>query len=122
MSRIHHVTTLGSGVLGGQIAWHSAFRGKTVVAFDTSEEALSRCRAAHDQYAGIYKTDVGASDEAIAQTRGRLRYTSDLAAAVAQADLVIESVPEVPEAKTAAYRKMAPLLRENTLPFSKNAW
>jgi len=115
MSRIHHVTTLGSGVLGGQIAWHSAFRGKTVVAFDISEEALSRCRAAHDQYAGIYKTDVGASDEAIARTRARLRYTSDLAAAVAQADLVIESVPEVPEAKTAAYRKMAPLLRENTL-------
>ena len=32
MSHINHVTTPGSGVLGGQIAWHSAFRGKTVVA------------------------------------------------------------------------------------------
>jgi 3-hydroxyacyl-CoA dehydrogenase len=115
MSRINHVTTLGSGVLGGQIAWHSAFRGKTVVACDVSEDTLSRCRAAHDHYAGIYRTDVGASEAAIAQARARLSYTTDLAAAVAQADLVIESVPEVPEVKTAAYRKMAPLLHERTL-------
>jgi len=115
MSRIHRLTTLGSGVLGGQIAWHSAYRGKTVVAYDVNDEALARCRAAHDQYARIYRTDVGASEDAIAATRARLTYTSDLAAAVANADLVIESVPEVPEIKTAAYRKMAPLLREHTL-------
>jgi 3-hydroxyacyl-CoA dehydrogenase len=115
MSRINHLTTLGSGVLGGQIAWHSAFRGKTVVACDLSEDALTRCRAAHDHYAGIYRADVGASAEAIAQTRARLSYTTDLAAAVAAADLVIESVPEVPEVKTAAYRAMAPLLRKDTL-------
>jgi len=115
MSRINHLTTLGSGVLGGQIAWHSAFRGKTVVAYDIGEEALSRCRAAHDQYAGIYRRDLGASGEAIAETRARLSYTTDLATAVGGADLVIGSVPEVPEVKTAAYQKMAPLLRKHTL-------
>jgi 3-hydroxyacyl-CoA dehydrogenase len=115
MSRINHLTTLGSGVLGGQIAWHSAFRGKSVVAYDVSDEAIARCRAAHDQYAGIYRTDVGASEKAIAETRARLSYTADLAAAVADADLVIESVPEVPDVKTAAYMTMAPLLREHTL-------
>lgn len=115
MSRINHVTTLGSGVLGGQIAWHSAFRGKTVVACDVSDDALARCRAAHERYAAIYRTDVGASEETIAQTRARLSYTTDLAAAVARADLVIESVPESPEVKAAAYRAMAPLLREHTL-------
>ena len=30
MSRIKNLTVMGSGVLGGQIAWHSAFKGKTV--------------------------------------------------------------------------------------------
>jgi 3-hydroxybutyryl-CoA dehydrogenase len=115
MSRINHVTTLGSGVLGGQIAWHSAFRGKSVVAYDLTEDALSKCRAAHDQYAAIYRADVGATDEAIARTRARLSYTTDLGAALASADLVIESVPEVPEIKASAYRTMAPLLREHTL-------
>ena len=34
------------------------------------------------------------------------------AAAVSRADLVIESVPEVPEVKTSAYRTLAPLLRD----------
>jgi len=42
------------------------------VACDLSGDALARCRAAHDHYAGIYRTDVGASAEAIVQTRARL--------------------------------------------------
>jgi len=115
MSRIDHLTTLGSGVLGGQIAWHSAFRGKTVVAYDVTDEALARCRAAHEVYAGIYRSALGATEADIAQTRARLSYTSDLAAAVSKADLVIESVPEVPEIKTRAYEAMAPLLPQHTL-------
>jgi 3-hydroxybutyryl-CoA dehydrogenase len=115
MSRIQHLTTLGCGVLGGQIAWHSAFRGKTVVACDVNEEALTRCRAAHEQYAGIYRADLGASEDAVAATRARLSYTTDLASAVHRADLVIESVPEIPEVKTRAYESMAPLLPDHTL-------
>jgi len=115
MSRINQVTTLGSGVLGGQIAWHSAFRGKTVVAYDVTEAALAKCRAAHDVYAGIYRSALGADDAAIAQTQARLSYTTDLAAAVGKADLVIESVPEVPETKIRAYEAMAPLLPQHTL-------
>jgi 3-hydroxybutyryl-CoA dehydrogenase len=115
MSRIDHLTTLGSGVLGGQIAWHSAFRGKTVVAYDVTDEALAKCRAAHEVYAGIYRSALGATEADIAQTRARLSYTSDLAAAVSKADLVIESVPEVPEIKTRAYEAMAPLLPQHTL-------
>jgi 3-hydroxybutyryl-CoA dehydrogenase len=115
MSRIDHLTTLGSGVLGGQIAWHSAFRGKTVVAHDVTDEALAKCRAAHEVYAGIYRSALGATEADIAQTRARLSYTSDLAAAVSKADLVIESVPEVPEIKTRAYEAMAPLLPRHTL-------
>ena len=115
MSRIDHLTTLGSGVLGGQIAWHSAYRGKNVVAYDVSEDALAKCRAAHDVYAGIYRSSLGASEADIAQTRARLSYTSDLATAVGKADLVIESVPEVPEIKARAYEAMAPLLPKHTL-------
>lgn len=115
MSRISHVTVIGAGVLGGQIAWHSAFRGKTVVAYDVSEDALAKCRSVHDQYAGIYRAEVGAREDEIAATRARLRYTSGLEAAVRDAGLVIEAAPEVPEIKTSVYRAMAPLLPEHTL-------
>ncbi|HJW51716.1 MAG TPA: 3-hydroxyacyl-CoA dehydrogenase [Burkholderiaceae bacterium] len=115
MSTLNNLTVLGSGVLGGQIAWHSAYKGKTVVVYDINEDALTRCRAAHEHYAGIYLQDVGASAADIAATRSRLSFTTGLAAAVAKADLVIESVPEIPEVKTSVYTKMAPLLPGHTL-------
>jgi 3-hydroxyacyl-CoA dehydrogenase len=116
MSHVNHLTVLGSGVLGGQIAWHSAYKGKSTVVYDISEEALERCRAAHARYAALYLTDeVGASDADIASTRQRLTFTTDLASAVARADLVIEAVPEIPEVKTSVYQQMAPLLPAHTV-------
>jgi 3-hydroxyacyl-CoA dehydrogenase len=115
MSNLQKVTVLGGGVLGGQIAWHSAFKDKDVVVYDISDDALDRCRAAHEQYAAIYLADVGATDRDIADTRARLSYTTDLANAVVGRDLVIEAVPEIPDLKTKVYLEMAPLLDAHTL-------
>ena len=115
MAELNRITVLGAGVLGGQIAWHSAFKGKTVAVYDISSEALDKCRAAHDQYAAVYPKDVGATDGDIAATRERLSYTTELAAAVGEADLVIEAVPEIPKVKTEVYESMAGLLPEHTL-------
>lgn len=115
MSRINRLTLLGAGVLGSQIAFHSAFKGKTVVVYDLTEEALERCRAAHDQYCAIYRSDLGATDADILAATQRLTFTTDLAAAVAQADLVIEAVPEIPDVKNSVYKEMAELLPPDTL-------
>ncbi len=114
-SKLNRLTVLGGGVLGGQIAWHSAFKGKQVVVYDLHSEGLDNCRAAQLHYAGIYAEGIGASDEVLDTTRQRLTFTNDLAAAVAEADLVIEAVPEIPEVKTATYREMAQLLPAHTL-------
>ena len=115
MSRVDRLTVLGSGVLGGQIAFHSAFKGKTVVVYDIADDAIARCQAVHDQYGPIYRSDLGATDADIAATKQRLTYTTDLATAVVQADLVIEAVPEIPDVKAAVYKKMAELLPARTL-------
>lgn len=113
--KLNNLTVLGAGVLGGQIAWHSAFKGKNVVVYDLFDDALQRCRVAHQQYAAIYQAELGATDAMIGETRARLTYCSDLAEAVGQADLVIEAVPEIPETKIQVYRQMAPLLPAHTL-------
>jgi 3-hydroxybutyryl-CoA dehydrogenase len=112
---IERVTVLGGGVLGGQIAWHSAFKGKRVVLYDPFAEALDKAKAAHGHYAQIYSQQLGASDTDVEQSQARLTYTGDLRAAVAQADLVIEAVPEVPAIKTDVYRQMAQLLPAHTI-------
>lgn len=115
MSSITNLTVLGAGVLGGQIAWQSAYKGKDVVVYDISLEAIERCRLAHNEYAQVYREQVGATAADIEATRSRLSFSTDLATAVSPADLVIEAVPEIPDVKIATYQEMAPLLRSHTL-------
>ena len=114
-SGLDKVAVLGTGVLGGQIAWHSAYNGKQVVAYNRREESLYKVRDAHDQLAQIYRSDLGASDADIAATRSRITYLSDLEQAVKDADLVIESLPEIPAVKTEYYEKMADFLPARTI-------
>lgn len=112
---IGRVTVLGAGVLGGQIAWHSAYKGKQVVVYDAFEKGVEQCRLDHQRYAGIYTAELGASDSEVEATRGRLAFTTDLASAVASADLVIEAIPEDPDIKAATYNEMAQYLPAHTL-------
>jgi 3-hydroxyacyl-CoA dehydrogenase len=114
-SNIDRLTVLGAGVLGGQVGWHSAFKGKHVVIYDPFAEALARAEAAHRHYAQIYKGQLGAGDADLEATRSRLGYSASLQAAVKDADLVIECVPEVPAVKTRVYQDMAALLAPHTL-------
>lgn len=114
-NQLNNLSVLGAGVLGGQIAWQSAFKGKSVVVYDLYEAGLEQCRSAQQQYADIYRQSLGASEGMIEDTRGRLSFTTDLATAVADADLVIEAVPEIPDVKTALYQEMAGYLPERTL-------
>ena len=106
---------VGAGTLGGQIAWHSAFKGKTVTVYDISDESLENCRKTQTGYAEIYKKDLGASDADIEATWSRLAYTTDLAEAAKTADIVIEAVPEVPDIKIDVYEKLAPLMQSHTI-------
>ena len=45
MSDMRKVAVLGTGVLGSQIAFQTAYSGFDVVAYDISEEALEQARA-----------------------------------------------------------------------------
>ena len=112
---LNNLTVLGAGVLGGQIAWQSAFRGKTVVVYDLHEAGLQQCRIAHETYAHIYQQEMDATAGQMDETRARLTFTTDLAASVANADVVIEAVPEIPEVKIEVYSELAKHLPEHTL-------
>jgi 3-hydroxybutyryl-CoA dehydrogenase len=115
VSGLEKLAVTGAGVLGGQIAWQSAIKGKTVTVYDLNEDALNNCRTAQQTYEHIYKNDLGATDKDIAETKGRLTFTTDLKQAVASADIVIEAIPEIPKIKTEFYQKMAPLLPDHTI-------
>ena len=112
---LDQVTVLGAGVLGGQIAWQSAFSGKTVVVYDLYQAALDQCIAAQQTYAHIYKQDLNATEQMLSDTRARISFTDNLAFSVAEADLVIEAVPEIPQVKVEVYEELAGCLPPHTL-------
>jgi 3-hydroxyacyl-CoA dehydrogenase len=122
MPEIKTLTVLGTGVLGSQIAYQAAFHGFVVTAYDIDGQALEKARARFAQLAGIYRAEnvAGAMDGKAEAALDNLRLTSDLADAVAGADLVIEAVPELLELKRELYRRLAELAPAKTI-FATNS-
>jgi len=121
MTDIRKVTVLGAGVLGSQIAFQTAFKGFEVTSYDIDDKALD---AARGRFAGLvdtYRREVpGADDGSAAATLDRLALTSDLDAAVADADLVIEAIPEILSLKQDTYRRIGGAAPERTI-FATNS-
>lgn len=121
---IRTVTVLGAGVLGSQIAFQTAFKGFTVTSYDINDDALNAARQRFDKLVVTYGKEVpaaqGEHSGAAAEALTRLTLTSDLAAAAADADLIIEAVPEVLKLKQETYEKLSTLAPEKTI-FATNS-
>jgi 3-hydroxybutyryl-CoA dehydrogenase len=91
---IRRIAVLGAGTMGHGIAHAAIAAGYDTRLFDISPEALERARAAIDAIIGK-GVELGKGTAADGQAmRRRLDTTSDLRAAVDNADLVIEAAPE----------------------------
>jgi len=120
--QIKTLTVLGTGVLGSQIAYQAAFHGFAVTAYDVDGDALEKARARFARLVGIYRAaNVGGAGESKAEAAlENLRLTANLGDAVADADLVIEAVPELLEVKRDVYRTLADLAPAKTI-FATNS-
>lgn len=122
MSSINKVTVLGTGVLGSQIAFQSAYSGFEVTAYDISDTALIGAKERFAKLVETYKAEAvaGANEGKADQALTRLSYSSDLADAVREADLVIEAVPEALAIKQQTYEKLAAVAPESAI-FATNS-
>ena len=100
------ITCAGAGTMGSQVAWQMAFHGKHVTVYDAIPDGLERGKAFHQEYAELF------IDRARRHPRSRSTthslgstYTTDLPAAVHDADLISESVPESMTIKEAFWRE-----------------
>lgn len=112
---IKNVTVAGSGVLGAQIALQAAYHGFNVTVYDINDAALDKAKATFERIAAAYRQDLHAGDESIAAAFSRLDTTTDLAASVKDADLLIEAIPENPAIKTAFYQQLAAVAPAKTI-------
>jgi 3-hydroxybutyryl-CoA dehydrogenase len=120
LAPVVNVTTTGAGTMGSQVAWQMAFHGKQVTVYDAIPAGLEKGKAFHLQYAEHFMRQRGASRERIDATFARLTYTADLAAAVRDADLISESVPESLSIKESFWREVSKLAPARTV-FTTNS-
>jgi NADPH-dependent 2,4-dienoyl-CoA reductase/sulfur reductase-like enzyme len=98
------ITVAGSGVLGSQIAYQTAYKGFHVNVYDVSEEVLAHARERLTKLKENYKEDLGATQQAVDEALNRVTFYTDLAQSVADADLLIEAIPEVPNIKAVSIK------------------
>ncbi|MGG4266540.1 3-hydroxyacyl-CoA dehydrogenase [Peribacillus simplex] len=115
-----NIMIAGSGVLGSQIAFQTAFKGFNVSVYDINDEALERAKDRITNLKPYYKEDIGATEEDLNTAYARISFNSDLSTAVAEADLVIEAIPEVVQIKTDFYTELGRLAPEKTI-FATNS-
>ncbi|GLX69873.1 3-hydroxyacyl-CoA dehydrogenase [Paenibacillus glycanilyticus] len=115
-----HITVAGSGVLGSQIAFQTAYKGFDVTVYDINDQALAKAKERMAELKSHYVADLNASEEQLAAAYSRIAYNSDLAAAVSNSDLVIEAIPEVVQIKTDFYKKLGEVAPKNTI-FATNS-
>lgn len=115
-----NITVAGSGVLGSQIAYQTAFKGFNVSVYDINDEALERAKERINGLKEHYKKDLNATDEEVNLAYERISFNSNLSKAVADADLVIEAIPEVVQIKTDFYNELGKVAPEKTI-FATNS-
>ncbi|MBE7629107.1 3-hydroxyacyl-CoA dehydrogenase [Tenacibaculum piscium] len=115
-----NITVAGSGVLGYQIAFQAAFHNFNVTVYDINDEMLAKAKAKFPKMCAAFKRDLNASDADLAVAFDNLKYSSNLAEAVKDADLLIEAVPENPAIKIDFYTKLAKVAVEKTV-FATNS-
>lgn len=132
------VVVAGGGVLGSQIAFQAAYCGFDVTIWLRSQGSIGRTQPKLDKLRETYVEAIEAmaagtgpwcagiadadkpldKDACLARVEAAyqgLKLELDMASAVADADLVIESMAEDPKAKVTFYEKLAPLLPTKTV-------
>jgi 3-hydroxybutyryl-CoA dehydrogenase len=126
-TEIHHATILGAGTMGNGIAQVCAQAGMQVVLFDIAEPQLDKGMQNVQSMLTKAVQREKISAQAAGETLERIQTSTDIAAACAQADLVIEAVPEKLELKQQVFQSIeaaAPttaLLASNTSSLSIDA-
>lgn len=107
MSDIKRITVIGAGIMGRGIAHVSALGGFTVTLQDVSKDALENAMGiiAANLQKGVERKKL--TMEQKGEALEKLTPTTDLSEAVAEADLVIEAIPEDLALKQETFRRIA---------------
>lgn len=120
MMKFKNITIAGSGVLGSQIAFQTAFKGFNVTLYDINNAAIETAKERIANLEITYVDYFKDEQEAVKTAQSRIQYATNLAEAVANADLVIEAIPELKEIKKSFYIELGNVAPAHTI-FATNS-
>ena len=99
IEEISTVCFVGAGTMGCYNSLVAALAGYTVTVYDRNEDVLQQVPDRHAEWASILMGAGYCTEEDVSNAGARVTVTSDMAQAVANADLVSESIFEQAQAK-----------------------
>ena len=115
MVEVHKIAVIGSGAMGRQIGMAAAVAGYDAVVQDISAEAVEAAEQDMRTWAAGRVTKGRMSQEDVDAALGRLRFTTDQADAVGDADLVIEAATERLDIKRQVFTQIDELAPEHAI-------
>ncbi|WP_338153510.1 3-hydroxyacyl-CoA dehydrogenase [Staphylococcus chromogenes] len=117
---IKNVVVAGGGVLGSQIAFQAAYSGFNVSIYDVNEKGLEAAKDRLEKLVPRYIKDLDAPEDKLKATVKSIQTSTNLKESVADADLVIEAVPEKLSIKQSFYKELGEVAPEKTI-FATNS-
>ncbi|MGB8957207.1 MAG: 3-hydroxyacyl-CoA dehydrogenase family protein [Tumebacillaceae bacterium] len=120
---IQKIAVIGSGVMGHGIAQLYAMAGYRVFVHDIGQELLDRAAGWIENNLSLLVQEGVLTQQAAREASRHIQFTTDLEAAVRDADFITEVIPEVLElkwelyAKLEQYAKPSAILASNTSTF-----
>ncbi len=122
MTEIRKVAVIGAGTMGSQIALQTAYSGRyQVTVVDSAREQLERADQQNQRLVARAVERGRRTEEVGRAALSAIGYGPDLAGAVADADLVIEAVPENLELKLEVWRQLAAAARPDAILASNSS-
>jgi len=116
---IEHIFVAGSGLMGGGIAYAtSVIAQKTVTVYDISDDILEQSKTKHHNLLDKMVSKGKLENSEAKASLQRIQFSTDLNAA-AEADLVIEAIPEKLQIKKDFFKKLDTICADKTI-FASN--
>jgi 3-hydroxybutyryl-CoA dehydrogenase len=112
---IKKVAVIGAGLMGNGIAQSMATGGKEVILYDIYQEVVDRGMSTIQKSLARLAKSGQLSEEILQQALENIVTTLDLSDAVADADLVIEAVPENLELKKKIFRELDEYAKDDAI-------
>jgi 3-hydroxybutyryl-CoA dehydrogenase len=109
------VLILGAGTMGSRISLSCAMHGYNVIVYEVSDEVLQGLEFRY-QMMGLFLEQEGkATQKDVEESMSRITTTSDPAEAAAEADILIEAIPEKLALKHEVFAQFEKLCPEKTI-------